>query len=602
MRVGLVVGLIGAPVVVGLIGAPAFAGDGLPRVGARAARRGFDGPPPAPPPPREEPPKREGPSRWSNEGAETPIPSPVPVTAPVPERNRPRPVGVETPGQSRVDDTDLLSARVALSGYRLTTVGQDLVYADELGPDGQLVRLDRDRDIELLRARLTFGYERIGGSWFSTRVDAELRPRLGGPGRPDDQRVGAAYLAWGLTRRHRPDSPDFGVALGRIPVPEAGGAQVDGVLVRWRPLERLGVGAFGGLTGFPYGYNWRLREAQTFSSDWVTGGAFASWRGAEFQASVAGAVTAATVPRPPPDPGDLDRVYLHGDLGWQPTRDLSLRVRGTFDLLPEGQSIQSARVGASWTPGPARVTLSVGRYATVVYRLSLGYGFAVDPLGGRYEAGGPPIVDEDGRAVVPFDAARLVAVYDEVQLGLGWRLDPRLDVFARASLRVRDPSTAESLALEAVAPGAVPLADTVAGFAAARFVPTVGVRFADPAWLDARARVTGIVDPRAQADAITRLALGRELFEGARLAVDGRWVAGEIDGLDGGATASYRLPRGWGPGRLGFRLSYRYFQETVAVERPASDDQVGPLDPDASRAVIPTQESHLGFFGLDWRL
>lgn len=584
-----------------LLAPAAWAKDSLPKVDPRAAARGFEGAPPAPPAAESAAPPAERRSKWSNEGAEEPVPSPVPITAPLPERSR-RPAGaVETPGQARVDDGDLLSVRVALSGYGLTTSGQDLVYADALDGEGRLVRRDETRDIALLRARLSMAYERIAGSRFSAWVDAELRPHLAGPGRPNDQRVNEAFVAWGLTRRQRHDSPDFGVALGRVSVAEAGGARADGLMVRWRPLGRLGFGLFGGVTGNPYGYNWRLQQAETFSADWWTAGAFGRWRGRDLQVALAGVITTSRVPRPPPDPGDMDRVYLNGDVSWQPGKDWNVRARGTFDLLPDGQLIQSARLGLAWSPGPFRVNLSVGRASTLFYVVSSGYSFSVDPLGNRYEEDGLPIVGPDGAAVVPFDAARLVAVYDEGKLSFGWRLDRRWDVFAQAYLRLRGTEASEQAAREALASD-VALADTIARFSGIRLLPSVGARFSDPAWVDASVRFTAVVDDRSQADAIVYASVGRQLVEGLRLMLDGRWVAGEIAGLDGGATLGYVLPRDWTPGRFSFRLSYRYFNEAVSLERPASDEQTGVLPADAVRAVIPVQESHLGFFGLEWRL
>lgn len=539
-------------------------------------------------------------SRWSNRGALEPVESPVELTAPLPERNQPRPVGVETPGQARKSSADLLSARIAFSGYRVSTAGQDVLYEDEKDANGNLVRRPGDRDIELLRARATLGYERIAGSDVSVRVDVELRPRLNGEGRFDNQRLNEAYVAWGLTDVSRRGGPDFGIALGRVAVREAGQAQADGLAVRWRPTPGLQVGAFGGVTGNPYGYNWALRAAETFSTDWVTGGAFVRWRGRQLQASLAGVYTASTVPRAPPDPGNSDRIYVQADAGWQPTRTLDIFATGTFDLLPNGQLVQNAEIVAAWTPNRFNLALGVGRFSTVVYEVSTGYSFTVDPAGNTYGEGPDnlPIVDEQGRAVVPFDAALLTAIYNQVRLSAGYRLIDELELFVRTNALIRDVSVAQDQVANLT--GAVPLAPTV-NFSALRLLPAVGARYRDPNLLDADAQLTLIVDDQSQADAVVRLGVGRDLF-GLYLRADGRYVVGTIPALDGGLTATYALPRSWLPGRLQLRAAFRYFREEVALARPAADDQTGALEGDVVRDVLPVQESLLGFAGIEWRL
>jgi hypothetical protein len=421
------------------------------------------------------------PSRWSNQGAIEPVPSPVPLQAPLPERNVPRAPGVQTPGQRLRGDEDLLSARLSLSGYRLATNGQDIVYAEEREAGAPVERVPGDRDIELLRGRATLAYERIAGSSFSTHLDLEYRPRLNGDGRFDDQRLNALYVAWGLTdARARGGGPDFGVAVGRVAIREAGYAQADGAAVRWRPLEGLHVGAFGGFTGNPYGYNWALRAPQTFSTDWITGGAFARWRGGQVQASLAGVVTVSNVPRPPPDPGSTDRIYVHADVAWQPERDLSVFATGFVDLLPSGQLVQNAELAGAWTPGRWNLGLALGRFSTLSYALSNGYTYRIDPARNVFDdspTGNAPIVDADGNAIVPFDAARLTAVYNQVRLSAGYRVLPRLETFVRVNTLIRDVSLAEEANAEALA-GEVPLAEV--DFAPLRLLPAVGARFRDP--------------------------------------------------------------------------------------------------------------------------
>lgn len=605
--------------------------EGLPEVSASEAAILFSGEPDeASPAARPEGPPSLGarrgsevtpgaPSRWSNRGALEPIDSPVQLQADLPERNRPRPPGVETPGQRLRGDEELLSARFSLSGYRLSTVGQDTVYARTL-ENNELAIVEGDRDIELLRGRATLAYERIGGSDFSAHLDVEVRPRLNGDPRPDgartgnggadrvedgvgrfdDQRINALYLAWGLTDSRGRGGPDFGVAVGRVAIREAGFAQADGVAMRWRPVEPLHVGVFGGVTGNPYGFNWALRSAETLSTDWITGGVFGRLRLSNFQLSLAGVYTMSNIPRPPPDPGSSDRVYLQGDAAIQATRELSFFLTGFFDLLPSGDLVQNAELVSTWAPDRFNVTLGLGRFSTVTYALSTGYSFFVDPALNRYDpANQTPIVDEEGNAIIPFDAARLTAVYNQVRTSVGYRLTPSLELFTRANLLIRDVSLAAEQSRAAL-PGEVPLAATV-DFAPLRILPGVGARFQEPDLLDADVQLIGIIDDQSQADAILQAGVGRGLF-GLYARADARYVLGAVDALDGGLSLTYSFPRDWFPGVLQAHASFRYFREDVAVERPASPAQVGALPPEATRSVIPVQESFLGFAGVEWRL
>ncbi len=537
-------------------------------------------------------------SRWSNQGAVEPIESPVTLQAPLPDRNLPRAPGIATPGQRLRGDEELLSARLSLSGYRLSTVGQGVLFPNQLDPvTGELVQREGGREIELLRGRATLAYERIAGSHFSTHLDVEYRPRLNGDGRFDDQRLNALYLAWGLTEVRRRGGPNLGFAAGRLAIREAGFAQADGVSVRWRPFDGLHIGAFGGVTGNPYGYNWALRAPETFSADWITGGFFGRWRGGPVQASLAGVVTVRNVPGPNPDEGPLDRVYAHADLAWQPDRDLSVFATGFVDLLPGGTLMQNAEISGAWTPGLWNVRLGVGRFSTLSYGLTNGVTYIDDPLRNRIELNGPPIADLDGNPIVPFDAVQLTAVYNQVRASAGYRITPKIETFVRANALIRDVSLAQEqtqqrLGLDAPAP--------TVEFAPLRLLPSVGARFRDPDLIDVEAQAVGVIDEQSQADAILQLGLGRSLF-GLHLRGDVRYLFGAIGAFDGGLSLAYQFPRDWMPGQLQLRGAFRYFREDLILLRPVDLEQRGVIDEDQLEA-LPFQESYLGFAGVEWRI
>lgn len=534
---------------------------------------------------------KEGPSRWSNAGALEPVASPVPVQAEFPERARPRPVGVETPGQGAGPLDELISARIAFSGYHMGSTGQSLVY------DGR-ERVNESRVVQLLRARASLSYERIAGSDFSVRLDGEWRPKLSGDGRYDEGVLNAAYVAWGLTEVTRRGGPDFGVALGRLEVREAGNAIADGLALRWRPLLELSLGAFGGFTGNPYGYNWARTSDELFSTDWMRVGAFAGWRQAGLQASLSGVVTTAMV-APPASDETLDRIYLHADVAWQPMEDVSVFGTGFFDLLPSGQLVQNAELAAAWTPSDLSFRVGLGRFSTVLYALSTEYSFATDPLGNRYEADGPPIVDPNGQAIVPYDAVQLAAVYNQLRISAGARLLETLEAYLRLRARLRDTSMAVD-AVQGLGTEAVPVADTVQ-FSELRLLPTLGARFSDPGLLDATLEATAIIDDQSQATAAFLLGVGRS-WMGFRISASGRYLIGDIDAVDAGGALSYGLPRDLMPGLLLLRLSARYFREATNLYRlPVPDAQSAYVDDD-DRVEIGAQESFLGFAGLEWRL
>jgi hypothetical protein len=525
-------------------------------------------------------------SRWSNKGAMEPVASEVPLTAPLPVRNQPIAAGVETPGQNLIASEELLSARISLSGYHLETRGQDFVY-DVVESDATL-KPGVDRDIDLLRLRTMLAYDRIGGSEFGVRIDGEYRPRLNGA-RFTDQRINELYLSYGLTDSRRKSGSDFGVAVGRVAVREAGYAQADGAAVRLRPIDDLSVGAFAGFTGNPYGYNWRLRTSETISFDWLTGGAFGSYRGDDFSVSLSSVATYGLGL----DDGSsgLDRFYVHLDGAYAVTPELNLFLAGWFDLIA-GSLIQNVEAVASYEPTQElSLTLGIGRFSTVVYDLQ-SYSFAFDP-NGNFDAapvgGAVPnvIVDENGNPIAPFDAAFFTTTYTQVRPRIGYRVIPTLELYASANTLIRDTGKTEQLSL-AISKAAV-------AFSPLRILPTAGVRWSDPEILDVFGEGTYVIDDQSNADFMFRTGVGRELF-GFYASADIRLLFGDIDAADGGIDLSYTLPRDWFPGMMMARASFRYFREDVAITRPRGAND------DSDLFLIPLQESYLGFAGLEWRL
>lgn len=516
-------------------------------------------------------------SRWSNRGAMIPVEAEVPVTVPLPARAIPTPAGVETPGQTLIGGDELLSARVSFSAYHFETRGQDFVF---LGED-RLV--DQDRDIDLMRARAMFAYDRIAGSEFGLHIDGEYRPRLSGA-RFTDQRVNELYLSWGLSDFRQRGGPDFGVAVGRVAIREAGYAQADGAAFRLRPLEGMQLGLFGGFTGNPYGYNWRLRKSETFSLDWMTGGVFGSLKGPDYNLAVAGVATYALGL----DDGKkgLDRLYARVDGGYLVTPELNLFFTGFFDMLPGGSLIQNAELVAAYEPVDAlELSLGVGRFATVVYELR-GYSFTFDPARNTFIDGQTPIVDENNNPIVPFDAALFTVAYWQIRPRIGYRVSRSFQLYALANTQLRDTADTELLS-RATSQAIVP-------FAALRLMPTAGLHFTDPELFDFNLEGTYVLDDQSNADAIVRASVGRELF-GLYLSVDGRLLFGTIGAADGGVDLTYTFPRDWLPGALMIRGSLRYFRENVELGRPTAEDI-------EDNFIIPLQESYLGFAGVEWRL
>lgn len=518
-------------------------------------------------------------SRWSNRGAMVPIEAEVPIAAPLPARAVPAPVGVETPGQTLVGEDELLSARISLSGYHFETRGQDFVYL------GEQRLADQDRDIDLLRARAMLAYERIAGSDFALHIDAEYRPRLNGA-RFTDQRVNELYASWGLSDFRQRGGPDFGVAVGRVAIREAGYAQADGAAFRLRPLEGMQVGLFGGFTGNPYGYNWRLRTSETLSFEWLTGGAFGSLKGPDYNLAVAGVATYALGL----DNGQkgLDRLFARVDGSYLVLPELNLFLTGFFDMLPGGSLIQNAELVAAYQPVEGlELSLGAGRFSTVVYELR-GYSFTFDQARNTFIDGQTPIVDENNNPIVPFDSALYTVAYWQLRPRVGYRVTRSVQLYALANTQIRDTADTERLSLAT--------SQFIVPFAKLRLLPTAGLRFADPELLDFTLEGTYVLDDQSNADAIARAAVGRELY-GLYLSLDARLLFGTIGAADGGIDVTYTFPREWLPGALMLRASLRYFREDVALGRPTADDIE-----DSPNFIIPLQESYLGFAGMEWRL
>lgn len=513
-------------------------------------------------------------SRWSNQGAMEPIESELPIQAELPERAKPKAAGVVTPGQSWLDNDNQFSAHVSLYMSHLQTVRQD------------------DRSIDLLRAKAAFDYDRIAGSDFGVHLDLNYWPKLSERTlRPTAYRVNAAYLSWGFMDFRRPEGPDLGVAVGRVAIPEAGGALADGAAVRYRFAPGVKAGVFGGFAGNPYRYNWSLQQTEDFSTDYITGGGFFSFqRGAFFGNAaavlyLANQVSARQLDGAVVERSGLDRFYTFVDLAYVVTEELSLFLNGWLDFnstpaLLSQQFIQNLELVTSWRPRrDLDFRLSLGRFSTVIYGESFVGTFG--PVNPNVEA--PVIVDDEGLGIVPFDGVLQRAIYNNARLRAGFRIIPELEPFALFDLYLRDTSDVPALQ----------------PFASLRALPQGGLRYRHPDVVDAELRVGGIIDEQAVNDVMLAASVGRG-WMGLRLDLDGRAFLGETNAYDGGVMLSYRVPREWLPGRLLVRGMFRYYRENVALFRPNPDlpeqlfDEVLPL--------VPTQESFYGMFGIDWRL
>lgn len=539
-------------------------------------------------------------SRWSNRGAMEPVPSAVAVSAPLPKRNQPKPVGIATPGQRLDTNSDTLSARISISGYSVRTEGQQRIYRVNRNNNNQLELVQGDRDIQFMRARANLAYERIAGTELGVYVDLEYRPRINGT-RFTDQRINELYVSYGLTHARRERELWWGVAAGRLAIREAGYAQTDGAAVRFKILDELRVGAFGGVSGNPYGYNWAQRSSEIFSANWINAGAFASLQMRQLSVNLAGVLGFANVDGNPknrlaaqPNSG-IDRVYVYLDAAYLITRQLNFIVNGRIDIISGGQAIQNLDGTLSYTPLPGlNLSLGGGRFTTATYDVSTGYTYEVAPEGNRTQTNpNARYVDEADNPIVPFDGALFTTVYNNVRLRAGYRIFRDLEVFTRQRIWLRDNSVNDALAQQGF--GATHAVETF------RYLPSGGARYRNPKIVDANFEAIGVLDNESQTNAILVGGVGRGLF-GAYLGADIRYYIGDINGLDVGGTLSYTLPRDWLPGALSIRGQFRYYRENVVLEEPLNLQQGGPLGDQDVRAIIPVQESYMGFAGIEWRL
>ena len=361
------------------------------------------------------------------------------------------------------------------------------------------------------------------------------------------------------------------------------------------------VGAWGGVTGNPYGFNWQQQQTEFVSADWYTGGAFASLLVDRFSLNVAGGVTIANV-----DNADgADRIYVYVDAAYTVVDGLNLLVNGWFDVLPDGQSIQNVDFIAAYTPTPRlSFSASAGRFSTVVYQNSLGNTFVTNPDGNRVavESQDVPgvedatIVGSDGQPVAVFDAALLTAVYNSFRFRAGYRILRSLETYVRWNTFLRDTSVTNDAFAETGNGATV-------NFSSLRSLPTVGVRYRDPKIIDASAGFTYVLDDEATANTIVRGGIGRG-YAGLYASADIRAFFGNVDGFDGGVNLTYTLPRAWTPGAISLRGSFRYYRENISLFRPSLDDTAptagGGVEP-PNQELIPTQETYFGYAGVDWR-
>ncbi|MBK8012635.1 MAG: hypothetical protein IPK13_14890 [Deltaproteobacteria bacterium] len=553
------------------------------------------------------------PSRWSNRGAMTPIESEVPIApaAPLPERSIPVAAGVETPGQSLTGHEELLSARLSLGFYRLSTNTLDRLFYPRGIPAQPTteggVDESKDYDIEFLRARVGMAYERIGGSDLGLHLDLEYRPRIAGS-RLTDQRINELYVSYGLTDFHRRGNrSSFGLALGRVAVREAGYAQADGLLLRFRVSSEpsLVLGLFGGFSGNPYGYNWARRTTELFSTNWMTGGVFGQLHLSELVANFAAVGTYANLPadeaRNLGASSGLERLYVYVDVAYQASASLNFFVTGFINAYSGGEALQRLEaVGAYRQDGDGdwALTVSLARFSTLLYALTAEYSYEVDPFGnrvGNLDAGraNQVIVDAEGRPIATFDAALYSAVYNQATVRAGYRLTSDLEGFVRSKLLLRDLGATRSALRSAGI-------ETAPDVASLRFLPSVGVQYRNKRIVDASVEMTYVQDAASQADGILQAGVGRGLF-GLYLGLDGRLILGTVRGIDVGSDLSYTLPRDWFPGQVMVHGTVRYFRERIpGLGRPRADQNF--LNGEEVLESAARQVSWLGFAGLEWRL
>ncbi|MEO1337935.1 MAG: hypothetical protein AAFV29_19985, partial [Myxococcota bacterium] len=407
-----------------------------------------------------------------------PVVAQVPITQPLPQRAVPRPAGVQTTGQRLQGREERISARVSVGYYHLETIGQQI---DGDASDPAVSGNDTNavsNSLDLLRARTFLSYQQIADSDLGLQVDAEFRPQLAGAvtNRPTDLRINELYLSWGRTDwRRRRTGPSWGVSLGRVAIREAGFAQADGAAVRFRVAPQVMVGAWGGVTGNPYGFNWLQQQAQFVSADWITGGGFASILFNNFSFNVAGGATLANTEAAL----GTDRIFVYVDGSYTPTPGLNIIVNGWLDVLPDGEFVQNLDLITSYSPNrKVNMSLAGGRFSTVVYSDTLAGSFITDPNGNRVGVGDDPTRIIDGP--VPFDAALLTAVYNSVRARFGYRFIPSVEAYVRWNTLIRDTSVT-NMALEEGAPGAQ------VNFGSVRSLPTAGLVYRNAKLFDANA-------------------------------------------------------------------------------------------------------------------
>jgi hypothetical protein len=516
-------------------------------------------------------------SRWSNRGAMVPVVAEVELSVPLPARAVPLLPGQATPGQRLVADGERLTAHLSAYAEYLETVRQD----DVLGT---------------VRGRAVLHYDRIANGDFGLHLDLDYRGSAGAL-RLDDRRLNAANVTWGLTDFRRNDGPAFGLGLGRLLVREAGLARVDGLLVRGRVSSALKLGAYGGVTGNPYGYNWRLARTEDISTRFIAAGLFSSLRLGPVFADLSVGGSYANIPAEggAPARSGLDRVFVFVDAGWAASPALDLFLSGWLDVLPGGQPVQNVELSGLWQPSRAgSLRASVSRFSTLAYAVSSDLSYRYDATGSSIAnpAGGPPLVavDTQGAPIVAYDERFVRATYTAAELRGGYRFGA-VEPYGLVSVQLR----------ESGAPGSV-------AFATLRMLPSLGLTLRDPDVVDLFAQVTGIVDAETERRLVLTGGASRT-FGDVRLGADARAFFGGAGAVDGGFELGYTLPRDWLPGRLLLRAMFRYFREDVVLRRLPDACAVGVgaatcpdiLSPGQNLPLVPMQESFYGTAGVDWR-
>ena len=527
-------------------------------------------------------------SRWSNLGAMTPIKTEVPVQAELPKRNQPRLEPVATPGQSLTGRQGQLSSRISAAYYHVTTLGQDIGYA--YSPDNPRIVLleNANRDISLYRLRLDANYTRIGGTWFSAHTDGEYRGSRT-TSRPTEYRLNSLHLSYGMTSHRKKREPVWGVQMGRVPIREAGFLAVDGLVLRVKPLPKLVLGAFGGLTNNPFRFNYRLYRPEEFSSDWSRFGGMVTWSMDNFFIEMASAATYYQK-----DDFELDRIVVYLNSGLSIAKGLDLFIHAWMDGLDTGQRIQNLQAIAAYRPSrQTYIRLVLERFSTIMYRFATPESFERDPLGalvvpldeqGNEGARTSTIVDENGNPVDSFNSELQVATYSAARLRAGYKFTSKIEGFAQFDALMRTPD-------EFVQP------DSIADF---RFLPGLGLIYQNRQLFDAEVRGIAIVDDSATNRALLRLRAFRT-WKGLTGSLDGQWFLGDENAADGGVSLAYQFPQSWFPGRLQVRSMFRYFYENVSLEQPTNGTISLQRGVDELR-VIPIQESYMGYLGVDWKM